>query len=96
MKKKKREARITIETERIFVLSRRGSAIERWCDGCGEQVFMLRPEEAAVLTGISTRAIYRLIEDGLIHFVETADGLLLVCLNSLPQPQPPNRLNDLE
>ncbi len=44
---------------------------------------MLTPEEAAPAAGVSVRPAYRLVEDGLIHFKETPDGLLLVCLNKL-------------
>jgi len=44
---------------------------------------MIMPNEAAVLSDTSSRAIYRLIEDGGLHFVETRDGDLLICLNSL-------------
>ena len=41
---------------------------------------MLTPEEAARLTGASTRDIYRRVEAGLIHFTEIPEGGLFVCL----------------
>ena len=41
---------------------------------------MLTALEAAQQTGVSERIIYRWLEDGLIHFVETRDGSLFVCL----------------
>ena len=44
---------------------------------------MLRSEEAAAVAGVSTRVIYRLIEAGAIHYIETPAGLLRVCLNSV-------------
>jgi len=44
---------------------------------------MLRPDEAAALCATSARAVYRLIENGALHFLETGDGFVLVCLNSL-------------
>ncbi len=47
---------------------------------------MFTPEEAAALAGINTRALYRLIEVGGLHFVETPAGSLLVCLSLLPPP----------
>jgi excisionase family DNA binding protein len=43
---------------------------------------MLMPHEAAINAGVSQRTIYRWIEDGRIHFVETTDGSLFVCLTS--------------
>lgn len=49
------------------------------CEECASEVTLLAPEEAALVSGLSVRAIYRLVEAGLIHYKETADGLLLVC-----------------
>ncbi len=40
-------------------------------------------QEAAVLAGLSLRTIYALVEGGKVHFTETPDGLLLLCLNCL-------------
>jgi hypothetical protein len=82
-KEKRKETRITIETERILVVSRRPGAILRWCEECGEEVRFVRPEEAAAVASVSTRAIYRRVEERRIHFAETEDGLLFVCLASL-------------
>ena len=53
------------------------------CEECETDVPLLTPEEAALLAGLSVRAINRLVEDGSIHFKETPDGLLLVCLNNI-------------
>jgi hypothetical protein len=39
--------------------------------------------KAAALRGVSTRVIYRCLEDGAIHFIETAKGQLFICLNTL-------------
>lgn len=44
---------------------------------------MVTVDEAASLKRVSARAIYRWIEDGELHFIETADGRLLICLNSI-------------
>jgi len=47
--------------------------------------------EAAVIRGVTVRTINRWVESDLVHFVETEDGLLLVCVNSLSQkvvPEP--------
>lgn len=35
------------------------------------------------MSGLSARAIYRLIEAGQVHFAETTDGFALVCPVSL-------------
>jgi hypothetical protein len=44
---------------------------------------MMRPSQAASVTGMSARAIYRLAESGEVHFLETSQGILLICLESL-------------
>jgi predicted site-specific integrase-resolvase len=41
------------------------------------------PHEAATLARVDTRTIYRWIETAQIHFTETAEGQMLVCLGSL-------------
>jgi hypothetical protein len=54
-----------------------------WCPACGERVHMIMTEAAAVLSDVDTRTIYRRVEAGALHFMETSDGLALVFLNSL-------------
>jgi hypothetical protein len=44
---------------------------------------MLTPDEAATFAQITARHIYRLVEAGELHSLETDDGALSVCLNSL-------------
>lgn len=79
----KKKTKLTIETERVLVI-RRGSVGRRAaCGACGEVVGLLTADEAAALLRVSPRAIYRQVEGGRVHFTETADGALLICLNSL-------------
>ena len=80
----KRKTKLTIETERIFVIRRSGEAERRAvCEACQEVVHLLSLEEAATLTRMSARAIYRLVEAEKIHFTETTKGLLLICSKSV-------------
>jgi hypothetical protein len=44
---------------------------------------MVVSEQAIALVGVSSRVLHRESEAGVIHFAETAEGSLLVCLNSL-------------
>lgn len=80
---------IIVETDEIFIIRQASSAAvvatpaEFFCEQCGASAELLTPELAATITGASTRAIYRLVEAGLVHFAETAEGRLLVCRNSL-------------
>lgn len=81
--RKKRTTKITVETERVLIVTSRPSEVEGWCDGCGERVRMITPERAATRAAVSLRAICRRVEADELHFTETADGVLFVCLNSL-------------
>jgi hypothetical protein len=44
---------------------------------------MVTPDDAALLTRVTARAIYLMVEAGEIHFVETREGLVLICPRSL-------------
>ncbi|MEK6283595.1 MAG: hypothetical protein AABN95_24835 [Acidobacteriota bacterium] len=81
----KRRIEITVETKRVRLMTRRNTSLSAWCETCARQVSMLTPEEAGLLTGVTTRAIYRRAEDERVHFTETADGTLLICSGSLEE-----------
>jgi hypothetical protein len=66
-----------------LILKRSEPPARAWCAECAAGVELVTPEEAALLTGSSQRAICRQVEAGRLHFSETADGRLFVCLNSL-------------
>lgn len=65
----------------------RGSANETgtidWCTRCERDTLMIAPEAAAAITEIGARAIYRLIELGQLHFVETTERTVRICAQSL-------------
>ena len=44
---------------------------------------MITPDEAAQISQVSTRTIYRWIEAQKVHFAETEKGFSLICLQSL-------------
>ena len=44
---------------------------------------MVTADEAAGLAGVSSRTIYRRVEAESLHFMETNEGRLLICTNSL-------------
>ena len=44
---------------------------------------MFTPGQAALISGLSSREVYHRVEMGEVHFMETVEGLLLVCLDSL-------------
>ena len=79
----KKRTKITIETHRVQIIRRRKQAVQAWCPECSATVPMLTPEEAAALVNVTSRTIYRRVETGELHFTETPEGALLICLNSL-------------
>jgi hypothetical protein len=48
---------------------------------------MVTPEEAANIARVTVRSLYARVEAEGVHFLETADGLLLICVNSLSQTE---------
>lgn len=79
----KKTTRLTIETRQVFVIRRPAASRRAACEACGEVVNLVTAEEAARLARVSVRAIYRWVEGGHVHFIETADEALLICVNSL-------------
>jgi hypothetical protein len=80
---KKRTARVTIETERLLIISRSKQSIEGWCDGCATNSRFVEIDTAATVAAVSQRTIFRWAEAEEIHLIETADGKARFCLNSI-------------
>jgi len=80
---KKNKIDVTVESHEVVILRKSNAPVQAWCAQCGAQVRMITSAEAALLAGVSSRAIYRQIEGGRLHFTETPDSSLLICLNSL-------------
>jgi hypothetical protein len=66
----KQRAAITFEAEETIVLKQGRKAVIDFCPTCGTDVEMISPDVLALLTGVSERTIFRLIEAGRIHFIE--------------------------
>ncbi len=66
---------ITIETERLLVVSRRSESTVLWCGQCGQMVTMLTIYQAVRMLGLAT--------SGLLHFAITPEGRLFICSDSL-------------
>ena len=74
----------TIETREVLFVRRLVPETPALpCAECADAAGMLTPQEAARRAGVTQRTIYRWVEDGLVHFAETADGRLFVCLAPL-------------
>ena len=75
--------RIEIVAVKETTYSPRESSVESWCEGCRAHLPMYTPTIAATLTGKNLRTLFRWIESGAIHYVETPDGNILLCLESV-------------
>ena len=73
----KRRTEITFEVEETVVSKRGGKFFREYCPRCESVTEMASPEVLASLTGSSEREIFRLVELGSIHFIET--DRLVVC-----------------
>ena len=74
---------INIEIDEVMVVSVCGKDIQRIpCPICAGEA-MVTPEEAAALTGVTVRSLYARVEAESVHFLDTADGSLLLCARSL-------------
>ena len=83
----KRRTEITIETERVVVMSsrvRREAGRQR-CSCCADGVEMITTDHAAIVARVTSLTIFHWAESGRVHSAETPEGLLLICPNSLPE-----------
>ncbi|HEX6044829.1 MAG TPA: hypothetical protein VFZ22_10105 [Pyrinomonadaceae bacterium] len=76
----KTRTEITLETERWIAVSRPRKT--RWCPSCANYVEMMSIDDAALFAHVTSRTIFRRVEAGALHSIETAEGLLLICPNS--------------
>jgi hypothetical protein len=76
-----RRTRITIDILRK--ISFKTASVESpWCRACGESAPMAAPEDAAALARVTVRTIYRWVEEEKVHFTDSHDGSISVCLSS--------------
>jgi Helix-turn-helix domain len=79
----KQRTTLSIETRKVVVVRPAGEMFDFWCEACGAMSAMTTPEHAAEILKIKPRAVYRQVERGELHFVETESGELLICSSSL-------------
>ena len=80
---KKTRTRFFFERRQVTVVRRPPSVLEAFCETCSTRVRMMAPREAALCVGVETDAIYRQVAAKKIHFMETGEGLLFICRESL-------------
>ncbi len=80
---KKRRVEVVVETHRIWIIRQPALPAPVWCAACARSVHMITADEAARLACQSTRTIYAWVEANRLHYRETPEGYLLICLDSL-------------
>ena len=78
-----RRTEVTVETDEIVVIRSSQTTVAPLCSQCCDAVPMITAEQAREVLSANTRAIYRWVEEGLIHHTETPDGVVFVCPRSL-------------
>ncbi len=77
----KQKMEITYEVEETIIVRQGANKLEVFCPQCMALVEMTTPRIAAALCGSSEREIFRLIENGRLHFLEAER--IFVCRDSL-------------
>ncbi len=77
----KQRTEIILEVEETIVVRQGENISMEFCPFCQTTVEMLTPQLAAAVSKTPIREIFRLIESGRLHFMETDE--IRVCLNSL-------------
>jgi hypothetical protein len=77
----KPKAELKFEIEETITITMGDKTVSEFCPNCRETTVMAVPAAIAIATGSNEREIFRLIEAGVIHFVETRR--LVICPSCL-------------
>jgi hypothetical protein len=81
---KKTRTEITIEFDEVIQATGDSNGLSPdSCLACGSESLMVTPQQAAVIAAVTVRDINRWVESEMVHFMETSDGFLLICVTSL-------------
>lgn len=58
-----------------------------WCPTCKQYVDLLRIRRAAKIADVSSKTIYRYVEEGKVHIVKVAGSTIRICSVCLLQEQ---------
>ena len=84
MTKSIRKKIITIETLKRTVIRQNSNYPQKIrCEFCQAEVETVTPEFAATILETSVREVYRRIEQDELHFIESRNNSLFICVNSL-------------
>lgn len=77
-----KRTRITIETESLLVIRGRKS-LRAWCPQCGAEAEMIPLTDAGLVSNLPPAEVPAWMEFADLHHTTSADGAVLLCLNSL-------------
>jgi len=77
-----KQTKITIETDSLLILQR-GHSTRAWCPRCAAEGEMIPLEKTGRISGLQKSLLEEWLNSEDLHRSETADGSLLICLNSL-------------
>jgi hypothetical protein len=80
---KRIRGKISVQSERLVIVRQAQDAVLHRCPECRANVEMVIAEEAARHCRVSPRTMYRWIEARKVHFFESPNGAVLVCLDSI-------------
>jgi hypothetical protein len=72
----------TVTFERLVLSGRQIGPLTLFCGGCEGPSEMMTISDLSLASGIRQREIFRLVEGGRVHSLETDDGQILVCSES--------------
>jgi hypothetical protein len=77
-----KQTKITIETDSLLILQR-GNSTHARCQRCAAEGEMIALEKTGMISGLPKPFLEEWLNSEDLHRSETADGSLLICLNSL-------------
>lgn len=80
---KRRRTEITIQTHETVVLHHADPSARAWCAKCRAARDFVLPEEAARIAGVTVRTIFHRIEENRLHYLESKEGLMRICFESI-------------
>jgi hypothetical protein len=82
---KTRKTEKTVEIHEFYVIRTASGSLPPLCGECTtEDGIMIAPEQAAMIASVPVRTIYQWVESETVHYRQTSNGSIIVCVRSLP------------
>lgn len=72
-----------VEQHQLLIIRQPAIESSLRCSICLTNGLMVSAEDAATILSMPRREVYRAVETGSVHFIETLEGILFVCIESL-------------